>query len=128
MDADVVDQIPAPVGIVQDAADIARLPAVAEIGQQGEDGQIGLLRDGDYGLVALVVHVAFAVLQGQPFGNQVGDAAEVQPQRNDAAGIPVDEEAPTPAGAPSLRLAAGRGCSTGEGERTYWILDAFRSR
>ena len=74
--------------------DIVGFPAVAVVGQEGEDGQIGLAGDGDDGGVALVVDIAFGVLENEPFGDQVREVRKVEAQRDDAVGRPVHVEAP----------------------------------
>ena len=43
---------------------------------------------------ALVVDVAFGVLQGEPFGNEVREVAEMEAERDDAGRVPVDVETP----------------------------------
>ena len=81
-------------GSDNDAVDIVGFPAVAVVGQEGEDGQIGLAGDGDDGGVALVVDIAFGVLENEPFGDQVREVRKVEAQRDDAVGRPVHVEAP----------------------------------
>ncbi len=87
---DVFHQVGARFGAREHAPQIPGLPSVAEVRHHGQHRQFGVAGDAGHGRVRLVVEIALAVLEHQPFRNQVRQMLQVDPQRDDAGGIPVD--------------------------------------